>query len=62
MTVPEFWVAYSDIINAVPPELTSAVYWDNIRRLANLPILTMAAIRDIGRTGGAQIATALDIT
>jgi enoyl-CoA hydratase/carnithine racemase len=54
----DFWIAHWDIINNPPSNLTSdnGVYWCNITRLANLPVLTVAAIRTIARGGGAEIA------
>jgi enoyl-CoA hydratase/carnithine racemase len=59
--VPDFWIAHFDILTPVPPELTSAIYWDSIRRLANLPVLTVAAVRGAARGGGVEIAAALDV-
>jgi enoyl-CoA hydratase/carnithine racemase len=59
--VPDFWMAHFDIINPVPSDLIMTSYWGNITRLANLPVLTVAAIRGIARGGGAEIAAALDV-
>ena len=60
--VPGFWLDHFNIQpGAVPPELTTAVYWGNVTRLANLPVLTVAAIRGIARGGGAEIAAVLDV-
>ncbi|KAH8897174.1 ClpP/crotonase [Thozetella sp. PMI_491] len=59
--VPDFWLAHFDLINPVPNELLREAYWGNITRLANLPVLTVAALRGIARGGGAEIALALDV-
>lgn len=58
--VPDFWMAHFDLVNVIEPEILSA-YWHNITRLANFPVLTVAAIRGIARGGGAEIATSMDI-
>lgn len=58
---PDFWLGHLDIINPPSTASGSAVYWGNITRLANLPVLTVAAIRGITRGGGAEIAAALDV-
>ena len=58
---PDFWIAHFDILHTVPVEFTSSWYWDNITQLANLPVLTVAAIRGIARGGGAEIAASLDV-
>ncbi|KAH8883501.1 ClpP/crotonase [Thozetella sp. PMI_491] len=56
-----FFIAHFDIINSVSPEFTGPAYWGNLTRLANLPVLTIAAVRGIARGGGAEIAVALDV-
>jgi enoyl-CoA hydratase/carnithine racemase len=58
-----FWIAHWDIINNPPSNLTSdnSVYWSNVTKLANLPVLTVTKIRGIARGGGAEIAAALDV-
>jgi enoyl-CoA hydratase/carnithine racemase len=58
---PDFWLNHFDVLNYVPPELSWDFYWGNVTRLANLPVLTVAAIRGITRGGGAEIAATLDI-
>jgi enoyl-CoA hydratase/carnithine racemase len=60
-SAPDFWLNHFDVLNYVPPELTWDSYWGNITRLANLPVLTVAAIRGITSGGGAEIAASLDI-
>jgi len=62
--VPDFWISHYDLINTIPPELISpnnSNYWGNITRLANLPVLTVAAIRGIVRGAGAELAASLDV-
>ncbi|KAI3316666.1 ClpP/crotonase [Xylariaceae sp. AK1471] len=56
-----FWIAHFDVFNPVSPEFTGPAYWGNVTRLANLPVLTVAAIRGIVRGGGAELAAALDV-
>jgi enoyl-CoA hydratase/carnithine racemase len=60
-SAPDFWLDHYDVLNYVPPELSWDTYWGNITRLANLPVLTVAAIRGITSGGGAEIAASLDI-
>jgi enoyl-CoA hydratase/carnithine racemase len=60
-SAPDFWLNHFDVLNYVPPELSWASYWGNVTRLANLPVLTVAAIRGITSGGGAEIAASLDI-
>lgn len=60
-SAPDFWLDHFDVLNYVPPELTWNSYWGNVTRLANLPVLTVAAIRGITSGGGAEIAASLDI-
>src|ERR1700712_2688187 len=60
-SAPDFWLNHFDVLNYVPPELSWTTYWGNVTRLANLPVLTVAAIRGITRGGGAEIAATLDI-
>ncbi|KAI0433895.1 ClpP/crotonase-like domain-containing protein [Xylaria sp. FL1042] len=59
-SVEDFFVAHFDILNPVSPDLTGN-YWGNVTRLANLPVLTVAAIQGIARGGGAELAAALDV-
>ena len=58
---PHYWLNHYDVVNSVPPELTWASYWGNVTRLANLPVLTVAAIRGHTSGGGAEIAASLDV-
>lgn len=62
--VQDFWIAHWDIINTIPTNLTSdyGAYWGNITRLANLPVVTVAAVRGIASGGGAELAAALDVS
>jgi enoyl-CoA hydratase/carnithine racemase len=60
-SAPDFWLNHFDVLNYVPPELSWDSYWGNVTRLANLPVLTVAAIRGITRGGGAEIAASLDV-
>jgi enoyl-CoA hydratase/carnithine racemase len=60
-SAPDFWLDHFDVLNVVPPELSWDYYWGNVTRLANLPVLTVAAIRGITSGGGAEIAASLDI-
>jgi enoyl-CoA hydratase/carnithine racemase len=60
-SAPDFWLDHFDVLNVVPPELSWDTYWGNVTRLANLPVLTVAAIRGITSGGGAEIAASLDI-
>ncbi|KAI0440374.1 ClpP/crotonase-like domain-containing protein [Xylaria telfairii] len=59
--VEHFFIAHFDVLNPVSPEFTGPAYWGNITRLANLPVLTIAAIEGIARGGGAELAAALDV-
>lgn len=58
---PDFWLDHFDVLNAIPYELSWASYWGNVTRLANLPVLTVAAVRGITSGGGAEIAASLDV-
>lgn len=60
-SAPDFWLDHFDVLNVVPPELSWNSYWGNVTRLANLPVLTVAAIRGITNGGGAEIAASLDV-
>jgi enoyl-CoA hydratase/carnithine racemase len=59
-SAPEFYIAHFDIINPVLPDYINGI-WSNLTLLANLPVLTIAAVRGIARGGGAELAAALDI-
>ncbi|KAH9908273.1 ClpP/crotonase-like domain-containing protein [Xylariomycetidae sp. FL2044] len=59
--VENFWIAHFDLLNPVPSELVGEAWWENMSRLANLPVLTVASIRGIARGGGAEFAAALDV-
>ncbi|KAI0182763.1 ClpP/crotonase-like domain-containing protein [Xylaria flabelliformis] len=56
-----FFIAHFDIINPISPDLAGPAYWGNITRLADLPVLTVAAIRGIVRGGGAELSAAFDV-
>lgn len=60
----DFWIAHFDILNTIPSNLVqeSGVYWGNITHLANLPVLTVAAVRGIASGGGAELAMSLDVS
>ncbi len=60
-SAPDFWLNHFDVLKYVPPELAWDSYWGNVTRLANLPVLTVAAIRGITSGGGAEIAAGLDV-
>lgn len=60
-SAPDFWLNHFDVLSYVSPELSWDSYWGNITRLANLPVLTVAAIRGITSGGGAEVAASLDI-
>jgi enoyl-CoA hydratase/carnithine racemase len=60
-SAPDFWLDHFDVLNVVPPELSWDTYWGNVTRLANLPVLTVAAIRGRTSGGGAEIAASLDV-
>lgn len=60
-SVPGFWLDHFDVLKNVPPELSWDVYWSNVTRLYNLPVLTVASIRGIATGGGAEIAATLDV-
>lgn len=59
-SVPDFYIAHFDLVDAVDAELANGL-WLNITRLINLPVLSIAAVRGIARGGGAEFAAALDI-
>ncbi|CAG9950680.1 unnamed protein product [Clonostachys rosea f. rosea IK726] len=59
--VPDFWISRIDIANPAPPELSSEVWWGNVTRLSNLPLITVASIRGITRGAGVELASALDV-
>jgi enoyl-CoA hydratase/carnithine racemase len=58
---PYYWLNHYDVVNNVPFNLSWATYWGNLTRLANLPVLTVAAIRGHTSGGGAEIAASLDV-
>ncbi|KAI1745737.1 ClpP/crotonase-like domain-containing protein [Xylaria scruposa] len=60
-SVEQFFISHFDLLNPVSPDLTGPAYWGNVTRLANLPVLTVAAINGIVRGGGAELAAALDV-
>jgi enoyl-CoA hydratase/carnithine racemase len=57
---PEFYIAHLDIINPVSQKYIDGI-WGKITQLANLPVLTIAAVQGIARGGGAELAAALDV-
>lgn len=59
-SAPDFYIAHLDIVNSVPNELRDGL-WANITGLANLPLLTVAAVRGIARGSGAELVTAFDL-
>ncbi|KAI1822649.1 ClpP/crotonase-like domain-containing protein [Xylaria intraflava] len=59
--VEKFWISQEDLLNPTPSDLVNETYWGNMTRLANLPVVTVAAIRGIARGSGAEFAAALDI-
>ncbi|KAI8945995.1 ClpP/crotonase-like domain-containing protein [Xylaria longipes] len=59
--VEHFFIAHFDVLNPVSPDLLGPAYWGNFTRLANLPVLTVAAIQGIARGGGAELSAALDV-
>jgi hypothetical protein len=63
-SVQDFWIAHFDILNPIPTSLIpgSGAYWGNVTRLANLPVLTVAAIRGIASGGGAEFSMSLDVS
>lgn len=58
--VPNFWVAHLDVVGTIDQGVIDA-YFGNLTRLANLPVVTVAAIQGIARGGGAEFATSLDV-
>jgi enoyl-CoA hydratase/carnithine racemase len=58
-----FFSTHVDILKPLDPDLWpgNARYWDSITRLANAPVLTIAAIRGIAFNAGAEIAAVLDV-
>ncbi len=43
-SVEGFFIAHFDVLNPVSPDFSGPAYWGNLIRLANLPVLTVAAI------------------
>ncbi|KAI1746953.1 ClpP/crotonase-like domain-containing protein [Xylaria castorea] len=60
-SVEDFFIAHYDILSPADIDVAGPAYWGNYTRLANLPVLTVAAIRGIVRGGGAEMAAALDV-
>lgn len=58
-----FFSTHVDLLKPLDPNLWpgSPRYWDSITRLANAPVLTVAAIRGIAYNAGAEIAAVLDV-
>jgi enoyl-CoA hydratase/carnithine racemase len=59
-SVPDFWIAHFDIVNTVNQSYIDALF-PTLIRLANLPVLTVAAVQGIAHGGGAELAAALDV-
>jgi enoyl-CoA hydratase/carnithine racemase len=59
-SAPDFYIAHFDIINPVLQDYVDGI-WSNLTLLADLPVLTIAAVQGIARGGGAELAAALDI-
>ena len=53
-------IAHFDVTTEHPEEVVPS-YWKSLARLANAPVLTVAAIRGIARGGGAELVAGLDI-
>ncbi|KAI1111153.1 ClpP/crotonase-like domain-containing protein [Nemania sp. NC0429] len=60
-SVDNFFIAHYDILTPADIDVAGPAYWGNYTRLANLPVLTVAAIRGIVRGGGVEMAAALDV-
>jgi enoyl-CoA hydratase/carnithine racemase len=58
-----FFSTHVDLLKLLNQNLWpgNAKYWDSITRLANAPVLTVAAIRGIAYNAGAEIAAVLDV-
>ncbi|KAL1612201.1 hypothetical protein SLS60_000425 [Paraconiothyrium brasiliense] len=59
-SVPDFYIAHFDLLRTVDSELVDGL-WSNVTRLANLPVLSIAAVRGIAHGGGAEFAAAMDV-
>lgn len=59
-SAPDFYIAHLDIINPINQEYIDGI-WGNLTLLHDLPVLTIAAVRGIARSGGAEFAAALDV-
>jgi enoyl-CoA hydratase/carnithine racemase len=58
-----FFSNHVDLVNPLDENLWPGHprYWASITRLANAPVLTVAAIRGIAQNAGAEIAAVLDV-
>jgi enoyl-CoA hydratase/carnithine racemase len=58
-----FFSTHVDLIHPLDQNLWpgNPRYWDSISRLANAPVLTVAAIRGLAYNAGAEIAAVLDV-
>jgi enoyl-CoA hydratase/carnithine racemase len=59
-SAPDFSIAHFNIVNPVLQDYVDGI-WSNLTLLANLPVLTIAAVQGIARGGGAEFAAALKI-
>jgi enoyl-CoA hydratase/carnithine racemase len=58
-----FFSTHVDLLKPLDPNLWpgNPLYWESITRLANAPVLTIAAIRGLAFNAGAEIAAVLDV-
>ncbi|OAG05820.1 enoyl-CoA hydratase/carnithine racemase, partial [Paraphaeosphaeria sporulosa] len=59
-SVPDFYIAHFDLLSPVDNSLIDG-FWPNITQLANLPVLSVAAVNGIAHGGGAEFAAAMDV-